>query len=302
MSKKILITGGTGLIGSQLTFLLQKKGYQVAYLTRGNNQLIEKRDLTCFKWDIHENKIDEKAFENVYAIVHLAGANIGKLPWNKAYKKEILNSRILSINLLAKYVRKHQIKHFISTSAIGIYEPKSENWIDEKSSLGHNFLAEVCKRWEESLEQLPLDTRKVIIRVGIVLSQSGGIIPNMLKPIRFGLGARLGSGRQYISWIHIHDIARLFFEAIDNKNWEGVYNGVASNPISNFELTKLLAKTCNRPLLLPAIPNFILRLLFGEASDILIDSLRVRSCQLDKMGFRVKFENSKMAIRDCCAS
>lgn len=292
---KILITGGSGLVGTVLTQQLQAKSYQVVHLSRHPDK--HKR-VPSYKWDLEKAYIDEEAFEKVDTIVHLAGANVGKIPWTAQYKREILNSRIQSTQLLGEYLAKHTVKNFISAGATGIYKSAPQTWIDEESEYGSNFLADVCKRWEKAVKNLPVE-RCVIIRIGVVLSASGGMLPTLLPPAKWGLLSPLGTGRQYISWIHIADLGRLFIKAIEDQTWRGVYNGVAPNPIPNKTMTKIIAEACQRRAFLPAVPSFLLKSGLGSAAIILLDSYRIRSSRVKQSDFKFDFDDFKVAVESC---
>lgn len=292
--KKILITGGSGLVGTALTGQLRAKNYQVVHLSRYPNK---NKYFPTYKWDLEKGYIDEAALLNVDTIIHLAGANVGKLPWTSKYKSEILDSRIQSTKLLAKYLEKYEVKNIISAGATGIYK-SSEHWIDEDSDYGSGFLAQVCKKWEQEVKNLPVE-RCVIIRIGIVLSGLGGMLPNLLLPAKWGLLSPLGTGRQYIPWIHIRDLCSLFLKAIEDPSWNGTYNGVAPNPITNKAMTKIVTQAAQSWSILPAVPTFILECFLGSASSILLNSHRVKPLRAEQSNFKFEFEDFKTAVEAC---
>ena len=221
---KVIITGGTGLVGKRLTELLIDKGYEVNILTR------KPRKVNEYKWDISKDIIDEKAFDGATAIVHLAGAGVADQRWTEERKKEILESRTRSTRLLYAYLSKgnHSIQTFLSASAVGYYGDRKNELLTESSSNGSGFLPEVCKIWEEESERMALlNIRVSKVRIGIVLSKCGGALPKLDLPMRLGLGAYIGDGKQFVPWIHIDDLCGIFIHLLENKSLIGVFNGCA---------------------------------------------------------------------------
>lgn len=300
--KHILITGGTGLVGSKVTDFLLQKGYSVAYLSlsRKKNKTIS--SVKVYEWDIYKKSIDSESLMQAQAVIHLAGAGIAEKPWTQSYKKEILESRVLSTQLLYEILQKypHSVKTFVSASAIGIYGfDTAEQWVDENSPYGEGFLAEVTQKWEAEVQKMAdLGIRTVILRIGIVLSAKGGALPKLVQPIRWGLGAALGSGKQYMSWIHIDDLARMFLFAIENQNLQGVFNAVSSEPCTNAEFTKRVAQILRKPLFLPNVPAFTLKLMFGEMAQMLLGGSRVSNEKIKQAGFRYQFDSLEKALKD----
>jgi len=301
MPKTILITGGTGLIGNRLTELLLEKGHKVRYLSR-NPQKTDK--IPAYKWDIAKQEIDPQAFAGVDAIVHLAGAGIADKKWDKERKKVILESRTKSTQLLKKYLLEtdHQIKAFVGASAIGYYGYDSGGvWKKEDSRFGDDFLATVTKAWEEEVDALAKECktiRTVKLRIGIVLSENGGALKEMVKPIKWGVGAPLGPGDQFMSWIHIDDLCRMFIYAIENDDLQSAYNAVAPNPITNKEFTKIAAKALKKPLWLPNVPAFVLKLILGEMASMILGGSRISCEKIEKTGFQFQFTEASTAVSD----
>lgn len=297
---KVLITGATGLIGKELVQLLLANKYSVNYLTTSKSKIISKPNYQGFYWNPEQGKIDENCIYEVDAIVHLAGANIAKR-WTNTYKQEIIESRILSIELLYNLVKKseNKIKQFISASGTAIYPESFNKTYDEATKeTEDSFLSNVVKKWEESANRFQVLGIKVCkLRTGIVLSNNGGALSEMVKPIKMGIGAAMGNGKQMQSWIHINDLANLYCFAIKNQ-LEGVYNAVTPNPISNQELTTVIAKSLNKPLFLPNIPQFIMKLLLGEMSYLLFSSKNVSPDKIMATGFKFKFPEIKQALAD----
>jgi uncharacterized protein len=289
MAGKILITGGSGLVGTRLSEMLIDQGYEVAHLSRKPDKYSHYK---AFRWDVHRGEIDENAITYADYIVHLAGAGLADEKWTKERKREIISSRVDSAQLLLDNLRQHEhhVKGFISASGIGIYGDSGDKLMSEESSYGEDFLAEVCKAWEAAAWQIkPLGIRTVILRTGIALSDKGGALPQIARPIKFMAGAPLGSGQQYMSWIHIDDLCRLYIRAIEDPQFEGVYNAVAPHPVTNKEFTESLAKAVHRPLVLPKVPSFALNLMLGEMSDVVLTGQRVSANKVLQTGFSFEY-------------
>ncbi len=299
MSKTILITGGTGMLGSHLTQLLQSKNYTVKYLSRTPGTI---NGVQSFQWDVAAQTIDDQAFENVNTIIHLAGAGIVDKKWTPSRKKEILESRTKSTRLINEALERipHKVETFISASAIGYYGWDTGGvWKKEESRFGDDFLATVTKAWESEADEIEkLNIRVAKIRIGIILSKKGGALAELIKPIKFGFAAALGRGDQYMSWIHIEDLCRIFIHLIENKELSGVYNGVAPNPETNATMTKLAARVLNRPYFLPNVPGFILRLILGQRASLVLGGSRVSSEKIEAQEFKFNFSNLQPALAD----
>lgn len=297
---KILITGATGLVGTELTTLLLQKGIHVHYLTTSTKKIVSESNFTGFLWNPDHGTIDENALIGVDAIIHLAGANIANR-WTEHYKEEIVESRTFSANMLFKVLKNnpHQVKQIVSASGIAIYPSSlTENYTEENTKIEDGFLSNVVVKWEESadkFQQLGISVCK--LRTGIVLSSKGGALVEMAKPIRLGVGSPLGSGTQIQSWIHLHDLANLYFYAVEN-NLNGVYNAVAPNPVSNKTLTVAIAKQLHKPLFMPNIPQFALKLALGEMHEILFSSQSVSNKKITDQGFSFQFKTIEKALAD----
>lgn len=296
--KRVLITGGSGLIGSHLTRLFLKKGYQVVHVGRSQR----KDKVPVFTWNIEKQILDERALEGVDAIVHLAGAGIADKPWTKRRKQEILGSRTRSTSLLFKALKEYpnQVKVIICASAIGYYGFGGSNKIfDENSRAGDDFLANVVKAWEAEADKIQaLGIRTVKIRIGIVLTAEGGALKEIAKPIQWGLGAPLGNGTQMMSWVHIEDLCRMFLFALENENMQGVFNGVSPDPVTNRELTKAVAQALGKKLWLPPVPGFMLKLLLGEKANLVLKGSRVSAHKIMNAGFTFQFPEIRKAVND----
>ena len=249
---KILITGGTGMIGQALTAMLLQKGHEIIILSRHPTAAKPIAGVCYARWDIDKNEIDEKALRSAEHIVHLAGAPVMDKRWTDDYKKTILESRRAGSALLAEKLQnsEHQVRSIVSASAIGYYgsdpSPRKEGFI-ETDPPADNFLGETCKVWEESIASVK--PRLVILRFGIVLSNEGGAYAEFKKPIKFGIAAILGNGNQVVSWIHIDDLCRMIIDGLEKTGLSGVYNAVAPNPVTNEELVLATAKKMRGKLL-----------------------------------------------------
>jgi uncharacterized protein (TIGR01777 family) len=295
--KNILITGASGLIGSRLTALLIEKGYTVSHLGRKK----QSGKIKSYTWSVERNIIDPSAFDGVDAIIHLAGAGVADKRWTKSRKQEIMNSRTQSTRLLYDTLnaRAHRIKTVVSASAIGYYGFDRDEYFTENSTPGVDFLSQVTYAWEQEADKIAkLGIRLVKVRVGIVLSKDGGAIKEMMKPIQYYVGSPLGSGDQYQSWIHIDDICGIFIKALEDESLNGPINGVAPKPVTNKELTKAIAEALHKPLFLPAVPAFVLKLILGEMANIVLKGSRVSSEKVMSHGYQFQFTDVNDAVRD----
>jgi uncharacterized protein (TIGR01777 family) len=300
MSQKVLITGGTGLIGKRLTVLLLEKGYEVAYLARKKSEI---PFVKVYEWDVKNNYIEAGALEGTDYLIHLAGANVAEGRWTEERKKEIFSSRIDSIELIAKKLKELNIApiSFISASGSSYYgEDTGDIQHTESSPPGKDFLSEVTIQWEKAADAIRnLGIRTVILRTGVVLSLDGGAVPEMARPAKIGLGAPLGSGKQWISWIHIHDLCRIYIESMENDSWEGVYNAVAFPPATNADFTSQMTTALNKPQWLPNVPAFALRLAFGEMANVVLGSNYVINQRIkDETDFTYQFPYLLEALKD----
>lgn len=296
MNKTVLITGGTGLIGGHLCSKLNSKGFSVKLLSHRPGHTDS--SFPVFKWDLKKRTIDPHALDGITHIIHLAGAGIADKPWTKDYKKEILESRVLSAELLfnALQQHKHQVEAVISASATGYYGDTGAMEVSESSEPGQDFLSKVCLQWEKAIEEIgTLNIRTVSIRTGIVLTKEGGALPQLAFPVKLGLGAPLGEGDQYIPWIHIDDLVEIYIKALEDKTMRGPYNAVAPEPVTNAEITKALASVLHKPLWLPAIPGWILKIVLGEKADLILKGAKVSS-KIESAGFRFIYPHLKKAL------
>jgi len=302
----VLITGGTGLIGKALSELLLQKGYQVIILSRTvpNHQIGDSSGLIYAHWDIARQTIDAATVQKADYIIHLAGAGVADKRWTSKRKKEIINSRIKGSALLVKAMTENanRVKAVISASAIGWYGPDpiipNPKPFTENDLPANDFLGDTCKQWEESIEPVTqLGKRLVILRNGLVLSNAGGALKEFIKPLRFGIAAILGNGKQIISWIHIDDICRLYLRGIEDESMHGVFNAVAPAAVSNKSLTLQLAKAIKHSFYIPVyIPSAILKLVLGQMSIEVLKSATVSAAKIKNTGFSFIYPTAESAI------
>ncbi|MFD2721500.1 TIGR01777 family oxidoreductase [Hymenobacter monticola] len=298
--RKVLITGGTGLIGTRLAEMLIDSGYEVALLSR---EPAKSSHFRSFRWDPRAGTIDDAAILYADYIVNLAGASVSDGKWTDERKRDIMSSRLGGLALLHRELSnpRHHVQAVISASAIGVYGDTGDQLLTEETPPGlptHDFLADVAHQWELAAAPIAhLGIRTVVPRIGIVLSKEGGALPQIARPVKLGAGAALGSGKQYMSWIHLDDICRLFIAMLEGAAWEGTYNAVAPNPVTNQEFTRELAEVLHRPLILPKVPAFGLKLAMGEMSDIVLASQRVSAAKVLAQGFRFEYPELRGALQ-----
>lgn len=307
--KTVLITGGTGMVGAALGRQLAAAGYRVVILTRNPSKAVAPHGfehlIQFAAWDVNAGTIDSEAVASADAIVHLAGAGVVAKPWTKAYKEEILSSRVNSSKLLIQAIEKHgsKLKTVISASAIGWYgedKPGAEVPFEENAPPVPGFLGETCFLWEESIKPVTrLDKRLVICRIGIVLSNEGGALPEFKRPLRFRVAGVLGNGKQIVSWVHIDDLCRIFRFAIENEGISGVYNAVSPQPVSNRHLTLALAKCIyGSAFVTVPVPAFVLRLMMGERSVEVLKSTTVSAQKILGEGFGFNYPEIEGALKN----
>ena len=300
MKMKILITGATGLIGSELVTLLLRNGDTIHYLTTSKKKIESKPNYHGFYWNPNQGIIDENALMGVDSIIHLSGATISKR-WTSKYKQEIIESRILSSNVLFKALKANpnSVKQIVSASAIGIYpDDLTKVYTEEEIEVDESFLGKVVMKWEESVNKFQLLNIKVVkVRTGLVLSEKGGALPEMMKPIKMGIGSPFGTGKQVQSWIHIQDLIEMYYFAVQN-NLDGVYNAVAPNPVTNKRLTEEIAAVLKKPLFMPNIPKFLMAFVLGEMHSLLFASQNVSSKKIEKEGFVFQYKKVDKALKN----
>ena len=296
----VLITGATGLIGQEIVKQCHDKGIDVHYLTTSKSKLNTDTNYKGFYWNPKTKEIDHNCFNGVTAIINMVGASISKR-WTDSYKKEIIDSRTKTAQLLQDTIKAHhyKIEHVVSASAIGIYPTSLVNYYEESNTeISESFLGKVVHQWETAVDGFKsLGCKVAKIRIGLVLAKDGGALPEIIKPIKYGAGAAFGSGKQWQSWIHVEDLASLFVFAVQH-HFEGIYNGVAPNAVTNKELTKAAAKVLHRPLLLPNIPKLAMKFILGDMHILLFESQRVSSQKVETEGFDFKYANLRPALED----
>ncbi len=308
MTKTVLITGGTGLVGRSLTKALINKGYKVIIVTRDTIGKKQTDNLVYAKWDVHKQQIDTAALQQADYIVHLAGAGVVEKKWTDAYKKEIQQSRTESSRLLIDALQQNtnKVKALISASAIGWYGADKEHAeiFTEADAADDGFLGQTCKLWEAGIEPVTaLGKRLVKLRIGIVLSNDGGALAEFKKPLRFGIAAVLGNGKQMVSWIHMDDLCSLFIAAVENEQLSGSYNAVAPNPVSNRLLTITLAKALNnRSFIAMQVPVFVLKIMMGERSIEVLKSTTVSCKKILGTGFEFTYKTIDAALKNLAAT
>lgn len=292
MKQKVLITGGSGMIGNYLTTMLVARGYAVVHLSRNPVQ----GRVPAFSWNPTSMTYDSKALEGVTKIINLAGANVAKGRWTKKRKSKILESRITSCRLVNKIVEeaKGSITMVVSASAVGYYGMNGvQESCAETDPAGTDFLAEVCLKWENAIADCTAKT--AIIRTGVVLSKSQGALPKMKQPIMLGFGAPLGAGNQPMPWIHINDLCALYIHVLEHK-LEGPYNAVAPELQTNVSFTKMLAKKLHKPLWLPNVPAFALKLILGQMANMLLYGVPVSCKKIEKTSFLFTYSTLSKAL------
>ncbi|HLT34372.1 TIGR01777 family oxidoreductase [Sphingobacterium mizutaii] len=290
--KKILIAGGTGFVGKALIKHLVNCGYMVNVLTR-RNKISSMENIRYFEWDIKKGFIDEKAFEGVSKIINLTGANITEKRWTEKRKVEIIESRTKAIDLLFTYVktRNFSIDIFISSSAVGYYGAITTDEIfTEKSKNGSDFLASVCRKWEKTALQFDsLGVATVILRKGVVLGRDGGMYQKLAPLAKLGINTSLGNGRQYLPWIDIRDLVRLYEFILKTDELSGVFNAVSSEHIMMNDFSKTLLQLFGKTSFLPNVPAFLVRLFLGEMSVMLLKGSRVSNYKIKQTGFKFEY-------------
>jgi uncharacterized protein len=286
----VLITGGSGFVGSYLTAVLLQKGYKVNHLSR---TVTGKEPVKTFKWDLSKGYIEEGAIENADYIIHLAGASIGDKPWTAERKKLIIESRVNTAKLLFEKVSKSPLalKAFISASAVGYYGTQtSEHIFNEEEPAANDFTGLTCKLWEEGADKFKeLGKRVVKLRCAIVLGPDGGALKKMALPVKLWAGAALGSGKQYFPWIHLDDLCHIYLKAIEDETMEGAYNATAPEQINNEYLMKSIAKVLRKPFFMPNVPGFALKLFLGELGNAVLKGSRVSPQKIINKGYIFKY-------------
>lgn len=298
MSKNILITGGTGLLGKILTKELQSQGHQVSILSRNPKKV---KSAKAFYWDVDKQEIDETCLNGIDTIVHLAGEGIADKKWTEKRKQEIIDSRVDSIQLLYHLIAKQEtsVKSIVSASAVGFYGDREDELLTEESPKGTGFLSDSCKFWEDAVEKgSELGLRIVKLRIGLLLTPKGGVLEPFKLMVKTFSAMKFGDGKQWFPWVHADDLVGMFSWAVNHPEIEGVFNATAPSPVTNTEFTKTLSKVMKRPFWPIQIPVFALKIALGERKELLLMSNRTDSQKIQKAGYQFKYTNLKKALED----
>jgi len=302
MSKRIIITGATGLIGKKLVNALINRGDEVIVFSRDVKKAksIFPKAKVCVEWNYQHPKNWESKLEDSDAVIHLAGLNLFAKRWNEDFKKSVIESRKVSTKNLVEAIQscRNRPEVFISASGIGYYGDCGDKILSEDYHSGKDFLSDVCRVWESEANQIEeVGVRSVQVRTGLVLSPEDGALKQMLPPFKFFMGGPLGNGKQWSSWLHIDDIVGIYLHALDNPKLQGAVNAATPNPVRMKEFAKTLGKVLKRPSLFP-VPNFVLRFVIGEATEVVTASQRINSKKLLESGYKFKFEILEDALND----
>ena len=299
----VVITGGTGLVGTALSKLLVLQGYSVIILSRDpSSHRSHSPSVSYAAWNITDQSINEEAIRKARYIIHLAGAGVADKRWTEKRKKEIQDSRTKTSGLIVKALTQipNEVEAVVSASAIGWYTESTGVPSVETDPPDPGFLGETCRLWEQQIQPVTaLGKRLVILRSGIVLSNDGGALPEFKKPVRLGIASILGNGRQIVSWIHVDDLCRLYLEAMINSHWSGIYNAVAPQPVTNKTLMMELGSRIKRNFYIPVpVPAFVLRWMLGEKSIEILKSSNVSCDKVKEQGFQFIYPTLDAALRD----
>ncbi|MDR0422443.1 MAG: TIGR01777 family oxidoreductase [Proteiniphilum sp.] len=299
--KTVLITGGSGMVGKRLSELLVEKGYRVIWLSR---ERYVKARIPRYRWDYRKWEIDTDAVQQADVIVHLAGSNLDDDSWTRLQKQKIVESRVLTAKLLLETAKTlgRKPEAFISASATGFYgqETSERIFTEEDNPAGSDFLSRTCRKWEAEAFRFrdELNVRVAVLRTAFVISGESEAFAKMALPTRFGLGMRLGSGKQYLNWIHLDDLCRIYLKAVEDTSMQGAYNAVAPESVTNARFMKMLAKEMKRPFFLPPLPAFLLRAIMGQAADMILYGSRISSQKVRDAGYNFVCP----AVREAIAS
>lgn len=294
---KILITGGSGSIGKHLIPKLLFKGHQVSIIGRTERKI---PGVESFVWNLEKGTLDERALVDVTHIIHLAGAGIADKSWSPSRKKEILESRVKPMQMLARVLesRNQRIKAIISSSAVGYYGGiTSDKIFVEEDDPASDFLGTTCKMWEDAVQLFkPVADREVRVRTSVVLMSESGALPKLVRPTKYGFGAAIGSGNQWMPWIHIDDLSELYLRAIEDEQFNGAYNALAPQHLTQSALIKAIGNTIGRPTFLPPVPGFLIKTVLGEMATVVTEGSRVSGQRLIDNGFEFQYSDINEAL------
>jgi len=292
----VLITGGNGLVGKPLTQHLLKQGHRVSHLSRQPGPL---SGVTTYGWDIAKGQIDEHCLAGVDTIIHLAGADIASDPWTPERKTELIRSRVDSIRLLYQLMRQkpHSVHTIISASGIVYYGHRGDEVLTEQSAPATDFLASCTSQWEAAVDEgQALGLRVVKFRTGVVLTKDSGALPALARPVQSGYGAPIGTGHQWVSWIHLQDVVGLYLLAVTNVSLAGVFNQTAPEPVTNRQLVEAIAQQFNKSLWMPATPRFLIKLMMGERSSFVLSSIKAKPCSSLQQQYTYRYPTIQQAL------
>lgn len=298
MGKKILITGGTGTVGRFLSKLLTDRGHEVALLSRSTNSELPYK---IYSWEVKHQTIDPKCIDGVDTIIHLAGAGIADQRWTDHRKKILVNSRTDSIELIYKLLneRSHVVRNVVSASAAGFYSDRGNQILTESDPPAHDFLGECCIAWEKAVDKgVAMGLRVVKFRTGVILDKNSGALEKLAQPIKYGFGAALGDGKQWVPWIHPQDVANMYIFGVEEPLLNGAYNMCSPHPLTNQSLTKAIAKQLKKRLWLPNVPAFALQLALGEMSAVVLGSTRMDVGKIEDAGFKFSYPDITSALQN----
>jgi uncharacterized protein (TIGR01777 family) len=300
---RVLVSGATGFVGKKLVKKLQDSGHEVIALTRNplNAKQVLGDEITTVEWDDFNRILDLSSYAPIDGVINLIGENISTKRWSNEQKKKIYNSRVDATDSIFKMLEKSNIKPkvFVSTSATGFYGHRDgKTKVDENSLPGGDFLSKVCMAWEEAVtKNKDKVTRHCILRVGLVLGKNGGAMEKMLPVFRLGLGGKLGDGKQFMSWIHIDDLVKMYITLLENDSLQGIFNGVSNYSVSNQEFTKTLGKVLRKKTSF-AVPSFALEIALGEMSSLLLYGANVIPDKFNKNRFHYMYPTLEIALKD----
>lgn len=298
MSKHILITGGTGLLGKILTKELQNQGHHVSILSRSPEKV---KGVKAFYWDVEKQEIDEQCLDGIDTVIHLAGEGIADKKWTFKRKREIIDSRVNSIQLIYQLMSKNQnrVKAVVSASAVGFYGDRADEILTEESNKGTGFLSDACHFWEEAVDEgQQFEVRIVKLRIGLLLTSKGGVLAPFKLMVNTFTAMNFGNGRQWFPWIHADDLVGMFAWAVNDDKITGVFNATAPTPVTNSVFTKTLAKVLKKPFWPFQIPVFMLKMILGERKELLLMSNKTDSKKIQQAGYVFKFGDLKKALED----
>lgn len=298
MPERVLISGGSGLIGRALTKHLLSEGYRVAWLSRRKSS----EPFPVFLWDPQQDQLDAAALDYAEHIIHLSGESIAGEQWSEKRKQQIIDSRVVPGRFLAKQLSRYSLKPktMLAASAVGYYGMVSgEKIYTESDSPAKDFFGSTCDAWENELTKLGSGAhRHVIFRLGVVLATEGGFLPKVSGPVKWFAGSAFGSGRQYIPWVHLQDVCKMFSAALRSDRFSGIYNAVATEHSTNRHMIETIAGVLNKPVILPAVPAFALKLMLGEMAGMILEGSRVSNKKLIDAGFSFDYPYLEMALRN----